>query len=242
MGIFVNSDPTLPAEDTFMAYLPLAHILELATELICTYKGIRLAYGNPHTLVKTGIKLYEKSRGEDSKGIMIFFNPRSFGSHRCAGLHAPVLESRFCLKRNAEKCLPTLFFHCSQKSPGDVTLAQPTVFLAPPAVLEKVQAGIKQKMADDSTVNRFFHQGLRIGAQNLERGLIGSSEFFDKLIFSKVQESFGGKVKVMITGSAPVSKDMLSFFQTVMNCPVRQGYGATETMGRRRRRMTRTSA
>merc|ERR1719487_485560 len=39
----------------------------------------------------------------------------------------------------------------------------------------------------------------------------------------------GGKVEVMLTGSAPLSADVQMFMQSVFGCPVRQGYGLTET-------------
>ena len=59
------------AYDVFMAYLPLAHILELAAELVCCYKGIVLAYGNPHTLSEAGVKL-KRPESEGNKGFWVY--------------------------------------------------------------------------------------------------------------------------------------------------------------------------
>ncbi len=47
----------------------------------------------------------------------------------------------------------------------------------------------------------------------------------------QVQALVGGRVKMMATGSAPLSPDIQCFIQTCFNCPVRQGYGCTETGG-----------
>lgn len=50
------------------------------------------------------------------------------------------------------------------------------------------------------------------------------------LFKKKVASLLGGNVKLIITGSAPLGPEMQKFVQTVFACPVRQGYGLTETM------------
>jgi long-chain acyl-CoA synthetase len=40
---------------------------------------------------------------------------------------------------------------------------------------------------------------------------------------------FGGRLKFMITGSAPIASEVLRFFMIVLGCDVREGYGQTET-------------
>ena len=62
------------------------------------------------------------------------------------------------------------------------------------------------------------------------RGLCGSSWFYNALIFKKVQKLITGtRVRVMISGSAPLSRETQIFMQTCFRCPLRQGYGLTET-------------
>lgn len=38
------------ADDTYIGYLPLAHVLELSAELVCVSHGCRIGYSSPHTL------------------------------------------------------------------------------------------------------------------------------------------------------------------------------------------------
>lgn len=57
----------------------------------------------------------------------------------------------------------------------------------------------------------------------------GSTFFYNALIFKKVQKLIGGRVRIMISGSAPLSRETQIFMQTCFRCPLRQGYGLTET-------------
>ncbi|VDK47070.1 unnamed protein product, partial [Cylicostephanus goldi] len=58
--------------------------------------------------------------------------------------------------------------------------------------------------------------------------VIRSDGFFDNLVFKKVRESMGGRVRLMVTGSAPLSENVLTFVRAAMGCVVVEGYGQTE--------------
>ena len=55
--------------------------------------------------------------------------------------------------------------------------------------------------------------------------------FYDWLVFDKIKKILGGRVKMMVTGSAPISKDVLDFLKVCFCCPISEGYGMTETTG-----------
>ena len=52
---------------------------------------------------------------------------------------------------------------------------------------------------------------------------------YDKLIFNKTAALLGGKVKVMITASAPIDKKVLDFLKICFLVPIKEGYGLSET-------------
>lgn len=54
-----------------------------------------------------------------------------------------------------------------------------------------------------------------------------SHSFYDNVVFSKVRESFGGKIRVLATGSAPLSKEVHAYMKAIMCCPFLEGYGQT---------------
>lgn len=58
--------PNLCEEDTYIGYLPLAHILELSAELVCVSHGCRIGYSSPQTLADQSTKIKEGSKGDTS--------------------------------------------------------------------------------------------------------------------------------------------------------------------------------
>ncbi|XP_058490934.1 long-chain-fatty-acid--CoA ligase 3a [Solea solea] len=58
--------PNLGVEDTYIAYLPLAHVLELSAELVSVAHGCRIGYSSPQTLSDQSTKIKKGSKGDTS--------------------------------------------------------------------------------------------------------------------------------------------------------------------------------
>jgi hypothetical protein len=83
-----------------------------------------------------------------------------------------------------------------------------------------------------SPVSRFLYNfGFARKLHNLEAGHAHdrASPVFDKLVFSKVKARLGGRVRLVISGGAPLSRHVEDFLRVAMCCRVVQGYGLTET-------------
>jgi len=50
-------------------------------------------------------------------------------------------------------------------------------------------------------------------------------------VFNKIKQSLGGNVRLMVSASAPIDRQVLDFFKVCFCCPVVEGYGLTETSG-----------
>jgi len=162
-------------EDVYLAYLPLAHIMEMAAEAVMFAIGCCVGYGSPQTLTDSGLKLAPGCKGD-----------------------APTLK--------------------------------PTFMVFAPTVLDRVRAGVQAKVAAASPLSQtLLNAALAAGSAEFDAGRIGAPPLWNALVFRKIQALIGGRVKVMVSGSAPLSQDTQRFVQTCFNCPVRQGYGLTET-------------
>ncbi|TNN84805.1 Long-chain-fatty-acid--CoA ligase 5 [Liparis tanakae] len=111
--------------------------------------------------------------------------------------------------------------------PDDMKTLQPTVFPVVPRLLnrvyDKVQSGAKtpfKKWLLNFAVQRKFAE--------VKEGIIRNDSLWDKLIFHKVQESLGGRVRVMVTGAAPISPPVLNFLRASLGCQIFEAYGQTE--------------
>ena len=115
---------------------------------------------------------------------------------------------------------------------------RPTLMLAVPRVFEKVRSGLLQKMSEGSRLQRsMFESALAIGSKVVRRqqagGSVGpllwlSQQVADRLVLGRVRRLFGGRLRFVISGGAPLSPDIEEFFWA---CGIRilQGYGLTET-------------
>merc|ERR1719416_181728 len=115
---------------------------------------------------------------------------------------------------------------------GDAPALRPTVMVFAPAVMDKVYMGVKDKVAKKGGASEtLFNQALQAGYKHYDAGGVGCNyAAWNLLMYQAVQSLIGGRVEHIITGSAPLSAEIQKFAQSCFNCPVRQGYGLTETI------------
>lgn len=115
---------------------------------------------------------------------------------------------------------------------------KPTFVAAVPRVFEKVHAKVVLGAQEAgglklSIFNWAFgvgHQVSKLRQQGQEPGglLAIQNAIADKLVFSKLRERFGGRLKFFISGSAALSREVAEFFHAA-NIMIAEGYGLTET-------------
>ncbi len=114
----------------------------------------------------------------------------------------------------------------------------PTLFVGVPRIFEKVYAKAKITAAQASrTKEMLFDWAIEVGKdyalrvekkQPIPRLLAVKHGVADRLVFSKLREFFGGKLRFCITGGAALSDDIYLIF-TGAGISIMQGYGLTET-------------
>lgn len=78
---------------------------------------------------------------------------------------------------------------------------------------------------------RLAHHAVKTKKWYLRNNAETTHKFWDKLIFNKVKQAFGGDVRVMVTAAAPISMDVIDFLKVVSTSPILEGYGQTESTG-----------
>ncbi|XP_010896712.2 long-chain-fatty-acid--CoA ligase 1 [Esox lucius] len=109
----------------------------------------------------------------------------------------------------------------------DVSTLRPTVFPMVPRLLNRLFDKIHGQ-ANTSLKRWVLDFAYKRKEAALLSGIVRRDSIWDKLLFSKVQASLGGRVRLMMTGAAPVSATVLMFLRAVLGCHFYEGYGQTE--------------
>lgn len=112
----------------------------------------------------------------------------------------------------------------------------PTFLLAVPRVFEKVYNSAEQK-AEAGGKGKIFRAAALVAVRHSELVMAGEKvpfmvgvkfKLFDKLVFAKLREAMGGRVKFAVSGSAPLSHYLGHFYHS-LGIKILEGYGLTET-------------
>jgi len=126
--------------------------------------------------------------------------------------------------------------YCSHfdKLPQAMREIKPTVFVGVPRVYEKIRQEVERRAAESAVKKRLLKFAIRAGAKHADVVYGGGQpssrmwKLANKLIYSKVREAFGGRVRVFVSGGAPLGVDTARWFASV-GIAVWEGYGLTET-------------
>ncbi|CAG8982250.1 hypothetical protein HYALB_00004484 [Hymenoscyphus albidus] len=111
---------------------------------------------------------------------------------------------------------------------GDIREFKPTVLIGVPAVWESIKKGIVAKVNGGSpVVRKLFWAALWAKSNMMHYGLPGA-EILDAVVFKKIKEATGGRLRICLNGGGPVSKDTQRFISMAIT-PMINGYGLTET-------------
>jgi long-chain acyl-CoA synthetase len=120
----------------------------------------------------------------------------------------------------------------------DIGVVRPTVLTGVPRVYEKMQAKILEKgSAAPGLKGTVFKWAVKSGLARAHSTLRGKrpgpltalqASLADRLVFAKVREGTGGRLRFVVSGSAPLPPTVAEFF-TAIGLPIIEGYGLTET-------------
>jgi long-chain acyl-CoA synthetase len=125
-----------------------------------------------------------------------------------------------------------------EKVPENLQEVRPTLFIGVPRIFEKVYARARLKAAQSSRLREsIFDWAIEVAKdhayrieteQKIPAALAAKHSIADRLVYSKLREFFGGRLRFCVTGGAALSDDIWLIF-TGSGVRIMQGYGLTET-------------
>ena len=133
----------------------------------------------------------------------------------------------------------SIYAESTEKLLENIQLTKPTVMMAVPRIFEKIYAKIMEQVEQGNMIERqVFHWATHIAEKyfkKIDNDLSPSAtellefKLAQKLVFSKIYERFGGKIRYFVSGGAPLSPTIIQFLRYA-HLTVLEGYGLTETI------------
>ncbi len=155
------------------------------------------------------------------------FLPLSHVLERTGGYYATLLNgSHIAFAENAKVVMENMLE------------VRPTSMVSVPRLFEKIYAKIHESVQRMPPFRqKIFHRAIEVGREYVNKKYITNEplgllslkyKFYDKLVFKKIRDRFGGRLKHFLCGGAPLDKT-INEFMWIIGLPVYNGYGLTET-------------
>lgn len=187
-------------------------------------KGVVLSQYNVISNAYYGIK---RIGGLHKEEIFLSFLPLSHILERTGGYYVSLLTG-----------IHLAFAEDVKKVVENMAEIRPTFMISVPRLFEKVYSRIHESVHQMSPLRKsLFHQAVKIGREYVNKKYVTKEplgilalkyRIYDRLVFKKVRARFGGRLRGMICGGAPLDK-RINEFMWAIGIPVFNGYGLTET-------------
>lgn len=109
----------------------------------------------------------------------------------------------------------------------DLIVLRPTLFAAVPALYDRIYSRVMDQVGKSGALkSNLFHMAYAAKLESLKKGY--STLPYDLLVFNKIRAKFGGRLRQMLSGGAPLRPQVQEFMRVVFG-PFAIGYGLTET-------------
>ncbi|BDD88318.1 AMP-dependent synthetase/ligase [Desulfofustis limnaeus] len=161
------------------------------------------------------------------KETFLSFLPLSHVLERTAGYYATLLSGQH-----------VAFAEDVKKVMENMVEVQPTWMVSVPRLFEKIYSRVHEGAHQLSPLRRsIFHRALKVGREYATKKYVNGQadsllalqyRLFDRLVFRKIRDRFGGRLRGFICGGAPLDRTINEFMWAI-GLPVYNGYGLTET-------------
>jgi long-chain acyl-CoA synthetase len=186
-------------------------------------KACMIRHRNYYAMVQKGDEL--ERRLTTAEDLMLLYLPLAHNYGRLLHLSAPYVGFSIA------------FLPDPLRAAEELPRVRPTLFPSVPRVYEKIHAAVLAKFAEETGARRKLIDwamgvGTRVSAlrqakEPVPRGLAMQHALADRLVYSKVKERLGGRLRIANAGGAPLSRDVAEFFYAI-DILILEGYGLSE--------------
>ncbi|KAJ2765747.1 medium-chain fatty acid-CoA ligase faa2, partial [Coemansia nantahalensis] len=152
-------------------------------------------------------------------------------------VHLSILPQAHCLERALHAALTghgvAIGFNQGdvRRLADDIGELHPTVLVGVPRIFNRIHDQVwAQVNARGGVAAALFRYAYRVKQAGLKDN-VSEHWLWDWMVFGAVRAKLGGRVRVVISGSAPISTDVLEFLRITLSATVLEGYGLTEVSG-----------
>lgn len=185
---------------------------------VITQKAICAMLENVYTTLRTNIQPNDRT---------LVFLPLSHVLGRCDSLLNLVFDFESVYAESLDKVVDNL------------QIAKPTILIAVPRIFEKVYSKVIDMIQKESELKqKVFEWALHVSQDYYKKisedkaptpYQILQKNLAYKLVFEKIYNRFGGKIRFLVSGGAPLSPEIITFLQNA-NLTILEGYGLTESI------------
>ena len=187
-------------------------------------KGVMLTHDNLVSNVNATTRLFA---GLGTKDVALSFLPLCHVFERMGG-HYVMLRHGVTIA----------YAEAVDKVPANMVEVKPTIMLSVPRLYEKMYARVNEKVASDAALKQaIFRWAMGVGAQGFRHHVDRTPHppwlklrlaVAAKLVFARIKERVGGRIRLFVSGGAPLGREIAMFFGAA-GLPILEGYGLTET-------------
>lgn len=185
-------------------------------------KGVMLSHGNLVSNIISSAEVISFGRTD----VMLSFLPLSHSFERMAGYYT------------AFACGATIAYAESVERVRDNMLeVRPTIVTTVPRLFERIHSRVMKQVDSSPAIRRkIFAWAVEVGREHaaaVKRGLVPPGLKMrhlvaDRLVFSKLRERTGGRMRFFVSGGAALAREFGEFFEAV-GLKIIEGYGLTES-------------
>ena len=198
---------------------------------------------------QTACIIYTSGTGGAPKGVMLHHGAIL---HNCTGAHDALIELGLgkevflsflplshSYEHTAGQFFPIsigaqIYYSEADSLAANMLEARPTIMTAVPRLYETLHARITRGVKKQGGIKEhLFKKTLELGRKEIEMSSLGLVDYVLNVILSlivrkKIQQKFGGRLKALVSGGAPLNTEVGLFFLS-LGLRILQGYGLTES-------------